>query len=91
MYDINALQIGDIMICGRRPNRQMFYIHKIDKKNKIIYSSGIYESDSNSYFEFFGFWNFNRKGTDEEKLLFYKLIKERNWHLSKHNGVHGCL
>lgn len=91
MYDINSLQIGDIMICGRKPNRQMFYIHNIDKNKRIIYSSGIYESYSNVYFDYCSFWNFQRKGTDEEKLLFYKLIKERNWHLNKHNGVHGCL
>lgn len=91
MYDINQLQIGDIMICGREPNRQMFYIHNIDKTNKIIYASGIAERYSNGYFGLAGYWNLQRKGTYEEKLLFYKLIKERNLHLNKRNGVHGCL
>lgn len=89
MYDINTLQIGDIMICGHKPNRQMFYIHNIDKKNKIIYSSGIHESDSNGYFVLANYWGFQRKGNDDEKLLFYRVMKERNWHLNKRNGVCG--
>lgn len=49
MYDIRDLKIGDIMVCGRQPNRQLFYIHNIDLNRKRIESSGIGERDGNVF------------------------------------------
>lgn len=85
MYDINQLQIGDIMICGHEPNRQMFYIHNIDKKNKIIYSSGINEYDDRIYFKHN--WNITRKASEEEERRFYQLIEERGLKFNRNTGV----
>lgn len=50
MYDIRDLKIGDIMVCGFRPYRQLFYIHNIDLERERIESSGVKENDCVYFF-----------------------------------------
>lgn len=50
MYDIRDLKIGDIMVCGSRPYRQLFYIHNIDLERECIESSGVREQCDDSFF-----------------------------------------
>ena len=50
MYDIRDLKIGDIMVCGFRPNRQLFYIHNIDLDRECIESFGVIEKHGDDFF-----------------------------------------
>lgn len=75
MYDISELKVGDIMVCGDAPHRQLFYIHNIDFMNNTITSSGISESTHRSYFKKSKIWCFDRKANDEERSRFYDLIR----------------
>ena len=51
MYDIRDLKIGDIMVCGFRPNRQLFYIHNKDLDRELIESSGVKEEYDDYFFD----------------------------------------
>lgn len=75
MYDIRDLKIGDIMVCGQRPNRQLFYIHNIDLDRERIESSGIYENRFYSVFDKSYTWSFDKLATQGETTLFYELIE----------------
>ena len=89
MYDISELKVGDIMVCGDAPNRQLFYIHNIDLMNNTITSSGISESMRRSYFKKSKIWDFDRKANDDEVLLFYDLISMKGLKFDLNKGVYG--
>ena len=92
MYDISELKVGDIMVCGSRPARQLFYIHKIDLSNNTIISCGISESESRhrSYFDKSIGWAFERKADDSEVLLFYHLITMKGLKFNLNKGIVRC-
>ena len=89
MYDISELKVGDIMVCGDAPLRQLFYIHNIDLMNNTITSSGISESMRRSYFQKSKIWDFDRKANDDEVLLFYDLISMKGLKFDLNKGIYG--
>ena len=87
MYDIRDLKIGDIMVCGYAPGRQLFYIHNIDLERERIESSGIYERDNTSFFDKSYCWSFDKLSTQEEVALFYELIDRFGFKFNINTGV----
>ena len=87
MYDIRYLKIGDIMVCGQRPNRQLFYIHNIDLDRERIESSGIYENRFSSFFEKSYMWSFDKLATQKEVSLFYEVIDRHDFKFNINTGV----
>lgn len=87
MYDIRYLKIGDIMVCGQRPNRQLFYIHNIDLDRERIESSGIYENIFSSFFEKSYMWSFDKLATQKEVALFYEVIDRHDFKFNINTGV----
>ena len=87
MYDISELKVGDIMVCGREPNRQLFYIHNIHIAQDKITTSGVYESERYTFFEKSTIWSFDRKATEEEERMFYELIVRNRFDFNLNTGV----
>lgn len=87
MYDISELKVGDIMVCGDAPIRQLFYIHNINIAREKITTSGISENTRYSYFEKHIIWTFDRKATDDEVRLFYELIERYGFKFNLNTGV----
>ena len=87
MYDIRDLKIGDIMVCGTRPNRQLFYIHNIDLEIGWIESSGVRERYDTSYFHKDYGWRFDKLATLEEIALFYECIDRYGFKFNINTGV----
>lgn len=87
MYDIRDLKIGDIMVCGQRPHRQLFYIHNIDLERERIESSGIGERYNTSFFYKSYGWSFDELATQEEVALFYELIDRFGFKFNINTGV----
>lgn len=87
MYDISELKVGDIMVCGNAPYRQLFYIHNINIAHEKITTSGVYEHSRYSYFEKDAMWTFDRKATDDEVHLFYALISRPRFKFNINTGV----
>lgn len=92
MYDISKLKVGDIMVCGDAPHRQLFYIHKIDLSNNNIISCGISETESrhSCYFDKSNIWAFYRKADDSEVRLFYDLIRMKGLKFDLNKGIVRC-
>lgn len=91
MYDINELKVGDIMVGCSCPDRQLFYIHKIDLSNNTIISCGISETESRhrSYFHKSVGWAFDRKANNDEVRLFYDLIRMKGLKFDLNKGIYG--
>lgn len=87
MYDISELKVGDIMVCGDAPHRQLFYIHNINIAREKITTSGVGENSRFSYFEKDVIWTFDRKATDDEVHLFYELIERFGFKFNLNTGV----
>lgn len=87
MYDISELKVGDIMVCGNAPVRQLFYIHNINIAREKITTSGVSENSRHSYFAKDVIWDFDRKATDDEVRLFYELIERRGFKFNLNTGV----
>lgn len=87
MYDIRDLKIGDIMVCGFRPNRQLFYIHNIDLERERIESSGVKEECDKYFFDKCYMWEFDRLATLGEAVLFYELIDRHGFKFNINTGV----
>ena len=49
MYNISELKVGDVMVCGSSPNRQMFYIHSIYVFRNKITTSGVSEKSTTCF------------------------------------------
>ena len=90
MYDISELKVGDIMVCGREPTRQLFYIHNINISQDKITTSGVYESVRYTLFEKSTIWSFDRKATEYEERMFYELIDRRGFKFNLNTGVKIC-
>lgn len=86
MFDIDNVKVGDILVCGRKPNRQLFYIHNVIAIQGKITSSGCYENHR-SFFPKSTIWAFHRKGDKDEVMLFYKLIEEYGYKFNRNTGV----
>lgn len=86
MYDISELKVGDIMVCGCEPTRQLFYIHNINIAQDKITTSGVYESARYTLFEKSNIWSFDRKATEEERM-FYELIIRNGFEFNLNTGV----
>ncbi len=86
MYDISELKVGDIMICGQQPYRQLFYIHNIFSDERIS-SSGLLENSNTSCFNKDVVWAFDRKATPNEEHIFYDLIKKYRLKFDLNKGV----
>lgn len=89
MYNISELKVGDVMVRGSSPNRQMFYIHSIDVFRNKITTSGVSEK-STTCFEKADCWRFDKKATEEEKCMFYELIERRGFKFNLNTGVKRC-
>ena len=87
MYDISELKVGDIMVCGDAPIRQLFYIHNINIAREKITTSGISENTRYSYFGKSTMWAFDRQATDDEVHLFYELIERQGFKFNLNTGV----
>ena len=87
MYDISELKVGDIMVCGYAPHRQLFYIHNINIAREKITTSGVGENSTFSYFDKDVIWTFDRKATDNEVHLFYELIERFGFKFNLNTGV----
>lgn len=87
MYDISELKVGDIMVCGDAPHRQLFYIHNINIAREKITTSGVGENSTFSYFDKDVIWTFDRKATDDEVRLFYELIERQGLKFNLNTGV----
>jgi hypothetical protein len=87
MYDISELKVGDIMVCGREPTRQLFYIHNINITQDRITTSGVNENSRFSCFEKSTIWSFDRKATEEEGRMFYELIERNGFEFNLNIGV----
>ena len=87
MYDISELKVGDIMVCGNAPYRQLFYIHNINIAHGKITTSGICEDSRYTYFKKYVIWTFERKATDDEVHLFYELIERPGFKFNLNTGV----
>lgn len=87
MYDISELKVGDIMVCGDAPRRQLFYIHNINISREKITTSGVLENTRYSYFDKDVIWTFYRKATDDEVRLFYELIERNGFKFNLNTGV----
>lgn len=90
MYDISELKVGDIMVCGREPTRQLFYIHNINISQDKITTSGVYESVRYTLFEKSTIWSFDRKATEYEERMFYELIDRNGFKFNLNTGVKIC-
>lgn len=90
MYDISELKVGDIMVCGREPTRQLFYIHNINISQDKITTSGVYESVRYTLFEKSTIWSFDRKATEYEERMFYELIDRHGFKFNLNTGVKIC-
>lgn len=90
MYDIRDLKIGDIMVYGFRPNRQLFYIHNIDLDRELIESSGVKEEYADYFFDKCYMWDFDRLATLREVALFYELIDRHGLKFNINTGVSRC-
>lgn len=87
MYDISELKVGDIMVCGSEPTRQLFYIHNIHIAQDKITTSGVYESARYTLFEKSNIWSFDRKAIEEEERMFYELIIRNGFEFNLNTGV----
>jgi hypothetical protein len=87
MYDIRDLKIGDIMVCGTAPHRQLFYIHNIDLDRERIESSGFKELYCSYFFDECYMWGFDRLATQGEVELFYELIDRHGFKFNINTGV----
>ena len=87
MYDISELKVGDIMVCGCAPHRQLFYIHNINIAREKITTSCIKENSRNSYFDKDVVWTFDRKATEDEVRLFYELIERHGFKFNLNIGI----
>ncbi len=87
MYDIRELKVGDIMVCGYAPRRQLFYIHNINIAREKITTSGIGENSTYSYFGKNVIWTFDRKADEDEVRLFYELIERLGFKFNLNTGV----
>ena len=85
--DISELKVGDIVVAGREPKRQFFYIHKMDDNELQITSSGVREETDCGYFPKLKGWRFRRKATEEEVRLFYQIIRDRGYKFNMNVGV----
>ena len=90
MYDISELKVGDIMVCGCEPTRQLFYIHNINISQDKITTSGVYESARYTLFEKSTIWSFDRKATEYEERMFYELIDRHGFKFNLNTGVKIC-
>ena len=92
MYDISELKVGDIMVCGDAPHRQLFCIHNIDLSNNTITSCGISETESTHryYFDKSNIWAFHRKADVLEVRLFYDLIRMKGLKFDLNKGIVRC-
>ena len=90
MYDISELKVGDIMVCGREPTRQLFYIHNIHIAPDRITTSGVNENLRCSCFEKSTIWSFDRKATEYEERMFYELIDRNGFKFNLNTGVKIC-
>ena len=88
MYDIGEIKLGDIMICGNRRNRQIFYVHNI--KEYGLEMSGICEDCNDTIFEKAIGWSVHRKAHSEEVALFYELIRQRGFKFNLNTGISKC-
>ena len=89
--DVRELKVGDIVVCGEAPYRQLFYIHKRGDNAYQIVSSGVQERTQYGYFHKRNGWNFERKATEEEVSLFYQIIRDYGYKFDVNNGVDGFL
>ena len=87
MYDISELKVGDIMVFGDTPRRQLFYIHNINIAREKITTLGVGENSTFSYFDKDVIWMFDRKATDNEVHLFYELIERFGFKFNLNTGV----
>lgn len=87
MYDISELKVGDIMVCGNAPCRQLFYIHNINIAHEKITTSGVYENSRYSFFYKDVIWAFDRKANNDEVHLFYELIERPGFKFNLNTGV----
>ena len=87
MYDISELKVGDIMVCGCAPHRQLFYIHNINIAREKITTSGVGENSTFAYFDKDVIWTFDRKATEDEVRLFYELIERHGFKFNLNIGV----
>ena len=87
MYDIMELKVGDIMVCGNAPYRQLFYIHNINIAHEEITTLGIYEDSRCECFEKCVMCAFDRKATADEVRLFYELIERPGFKFNLNTGV----
>lgn len=88
---VSELKVGDIVVCGEAPYRQLFYIHKMGDNELNIISSGIQEHNGYGYFDKRKGWRFDRKATEEEVSIFYQTIREKGYKFDVNNGVDGIL
>ena len=89
--DVSELNVGDIVVCGESPHRQLFYIHKMGDDELKIISSGVQERRQYGYFDKRKGWRFDRKATEEEVSLFYQIIRDTGYKFDVNNGVDGLL
>lgn len=86
MFDIDNVKVGDIWVCGHKPNRQLFYIHNVIARQEKITSSGCSENRLH-LFPKSNIWSFLRKGDKDEVMLFYKLIEEYGYKFNRNTGI----
>lgn len=89
MFDIDNVKVGDVWVCGRKPHRQLFYIHNVIAIQGKITSSGLSEN-SMPFIHLFpksNVWAFDRKGDKDEVMLFYKLIEEYGYKFNRNTGI----
>lgn len=85
--DLSELKVGDIVICGETPRRQLFYIHKRGDDYWKIISSGVNEVSRHGYFYKGRGWHFERKATEEEVSLFYQIIRDKGYNFNVNKGI----
>jgi len=85
--DYRELKVGDIVVCGEAPNRQLFYIHKRGDNAYQIVSSGVQERTQYRYFYKSNGWKFTRKAREEEISLFYQIIRDSGYKFNRNTGV----
>lgn len=89
--DVSELNVGDIVVCGESPHRQLFYIHKMGDDELKVTSSGVQECTQYGYFDKRKGWRFDRKATEDEVSLFYQIIRDTRYKFDVNNGVDGLL
>lgn len=89
--DVSELNVGNIVVCGESPHRQLFYIHKMGDDELKIISSGVQEGTQYGYFDKRKGWRFDRKATEEEVSIFYQIIRDTGYKFDVNNGVDGLL